>query len=86
MSSTTIEISDNKPHRPSVVLEGQTNYKEWERSINNTLLIKDLSDTVDGSYPSPGTSSAEAVELRTWKKSDRKAFGYLNSSLDKIVF
>jgi hypothetical protein len=83
MSSTTIEISDDKPHRPSVVLKRQTNYKEWERSTNNTLLIKDLSDIVDGSYPSPRTSSAEAAELWAWKKSDRKAFGYL---IDKIVY
>jgi hypothetical protein len=82
---STLEItSDDKSSRPSVLREGQTNYKEWERFINNTLLIKDLSNIVDGSYPAP--AAAQALELRTWKKADRKAFGYINQSLDKIVF
>jgi hypothetical protein len=32
-------------------LEGPDNYAEWSRSIQNTLIDKDLDDIVDGTIP-----------------------------------
>jgi len=75
--------SDNKETKTSrnISLSGQDNFSDWLRSINNLLLVKDLSDIVNGSY-----LMSASMDNRAWRKADRKAFGHINGSVDKIVF
>ena len=53
---------------------------DWLRAISILLLLKDLSDVVDGSYPIQA-----ATDERAWRRADRQAFGNMNVSVDTIT-
>jgi hypothetical protein len=69
----------------NVYLEGPDNYREWLRSIENTLIEKDLDDVVEGNELRPTPIAANANALLAWTKKDKKAFGIINSSLSALV-
>jgi len=69
-----------------IYLDGPDNYREWLRSIENTLIEKDLDDIVDGNEPRPAVTTADDTDaLSKWTKNDKKAFGIINSSLSSSV-
>jgi len=51
-----------------VILEGHDNYNSWLRSINNQLLIKDLSHVVDGTdlYPNGTPITDFTIRSSRW--------------------
>ncbi len=79
----TIMSSNNEETKTScvILLSGQDNFNDWLCSINNLLLVKDLSDIVNGS-----NLMSASMDNRAWRKANRKAFGHINGSVDKIVF
>jgi hypothetical protein len=70
------------PRRRVVYLEGNDNYKDWDTSIEITLIQKDLIDVADGSEPRPAD---ESTTLKAWRRQDRKAWGYIVDSLSPTV-
>src|SRR4051812_46538445 len=79
----TSDIEEGHTSRRRVVyLEGNDNYKDWDTSIEITLIQKDLIDVADGSEPRPAD---ESTTLKAWRRQDRKAWGYIVDSLSPTV-
>jgi len=82
-------MSDTETHTTTrvrvVILEGHDNYNSWLRSINNQLLIKDLSHVVDGTDLYPNGTSITDFTIRSWEKLDRKSWGLIDSSLSDVI-